>query len=277
MTFTRAAFSPTDGIKNTTTYPTNPVDETAARKQVQDNLDQMKDAINTLETELEASGAAAKVGCTGGTYTNIQQFINAVIAAGSGSTPGEGVVTNAMMATDVKIGSLAALNTTDKDSIVEAINELKAAITRDNTPAGVIRMWSGTIANIPSGNVLCDGTNGTPDLRNRFIMGAPDQAGMNTTGGSNTTTLTIAQLPAHNHPVVMDAVPPHTHTSLGADSGKIASYVNDNPSILLDNGTTTTSSGGGHTPTGTTTNTGSGSSYDSRPAYYALAFIMRTA
>ena len=212
----------------------------------------MKDAINVLETELEASGAAAKVGCTGGVYTNIQQFINAVIAAGSGSTPGDGVVTNDMLNSANKTGLLADLDTNNKDSLVDAINELVAAITTDNTPAGVIRMWSGTIANIPSGNVLCDGTNGTPDLRNRFIMGAPNQAGMNTTGGSNTTTLTTTQLPAHNHPLVMDAVPPHTHTSLGADSGKIASYVNGDPSILLDNGSTTTSSGGGHTPTGTT-------------------------
>ena len=127
MPFTRAAFNPTDGIKNISTYPTNPSDETAARKQIQDNLDQMKDAINTLETELEASGAAGKLGCTGG-YANIQEFITAVIAAGSGNVPPANTITDAMMTSDVKIGSLAALTTSIKTSIVNAINSVVTSI-----------------------------------------------------------------------------------------------------------------------------------------------------
>jgi hypothetical protein len=39
-------------------------------------------------------------------------------------------------------------------------------------PSGAIVMWSGTVASIPQGWLLCDGQNGTPDLRDRFIKGA---------------------------------------------------------------------------------------------------------
>jgi microcystin-dependent protein len=67
-------------------------------------------------------------------------------------------------------------------------------------PTGVIVMWSGTIATIPTGWALCDGTNG-PDLSDKFIMGA--KAGTeNTSGGSNSITLSSSNFPRHNHTVV---------------------------------------------------------------------------
>lgn len=53
----------------------------------------------------------------------------------------------------------------------------------DGLPAGTIIMWSGTISDIPSGFALCDGTNGTPNLRNRFIVGAGDSYNVGATGG----------------------------------------------------------------------------------------------
>src|SRR3990167_9262011 len=55
-------------------------------------------------------------------------------------------------------------------------------------PAGIIVSWSGTIANIPSGWILCDGSNGTPDLRSRFVRGAPASTDAGATGGSETHT-----------------------------------------------------------------------------------------
>jgi len=55
-------------------------------------------------------------------------------------------------------------------------------------PAGIIVLWSGLLSAIPSGWLLCDGTNGTPDLRDRFITGAANGANPGTTGGSNTHT-----------------------------------------------------------------------------------------
>jgi len=58
-----------------------------------------------------------------------------------------------------------------------------AASTGTTVPAGAIIMWSGSIGSIPSGYVICNGSNGTPDLRDSFIVGAGNTYGVGTTGG----------------------------------------------------------------------------------------------
>jgi microcystin-dependent protein len=58
-------------------------------------------------------------------------------------------------------------------------------------------MWSGST--IPTYWVLCDGSNGTPDLRNKFILGATDTNFIGETGGNSSVTLSVQQIPAHNH------------------------------------------------------------------------------
>lgn len=78
---------------------------------------------------------------------------------------------------------------------------LAAIATLSAVPKGLISMWSGTKATIPVGWLLCDGTNGTPDLRNKFIRGIgtgeADEAG--TKGGADTVTLATTNLPSHAH------------------------------------------------------------------------------
>ncbi len=59
---------------------------------------------------------------------------------------------------------------------------------------GMIVMWSGAVATIPIGYALCDGDNGTPDLRNRFVVGAGSTYAVDATGGSADATL-----PSHTH------------------------------------------------------------------------------
>ena len=66
-------------------------------------------------------------------------------------------------------------------------------------PSGVIVMWSGTNADIPSGWALCDGNNGTPNLVDRFILARSAASNTNSTGGGNTVTLAEANLPSHSH------------------------------------------------------------------------------
>ena len=64
-------------------------------------------------------------------------------------------------------------------------------------PSGVIVMWSGTIASIPEGWALCDGSSGTPDLRDRFIYGIGAGEDPGATGGASTYSLTVDQMPSY--------------------------------------------------------------------------------
>lgn len=74
-------------------------------------------------------------------------------------------------------------------------------IIRAAMPIGGIIMWSGAIIAIPSGWALCDGTSGTPNLRDRFVVGAGSAYAVGATGGAATVTLVEANLPSHSHTV----------------------------------------------------------------------------
>jgi microcystin-dependent protein len=68
----------------------------------------------------------------------------------------------------------------------------------DLLPKGAIIMWYGTT--IPLGWVICDGNNGTPDLRGRFIVGVNgNDYKLKDTGGEKTVTLSVEQMPKHSH------------------------------------------------------------------------------
>jgi len=87
-------------------------------------------------------------------------------------------------------------------------------------PSGVILLWSGSVASIPSGWALCNGSSGTPDLRNRFVVGAGSTYSVGDTGGSATSTLTSSELPAHTHSLSASGTTSgqsagHTHTFSG--------------------------------------------------------------
>jgi len=69
---------------------------------------------------------------------------------------------------------------------------------------GIIVIWSGTIDNIPSGWYLCDGTNGTPDLRSRFIYGASANKAVNSKGGYERVILDNSNLAKHSHDLNWD-------------------------------------------------------------------------
>jgi hypothetical protein len=146
-----------------------------------------------------------------------------------------------------------------------------ADITIPTVPSGGIIMWSGAIASIPSGWFLCDGANGTPDLRNRFVVGAGSTYTPGNTGGADTVTLTTAQIPSHTHTATVSD-PGHSHTYNGAGQQS-----NGGGSILTaffsPNLTTSTATTG---ITVTNAATGGGGSHENRPPYYALAYIMKS-
>jgi len=138
----------------------------------------------------------------------------------------------------------------------------------DSIPTGVIVMWSGSIATIPSGWALCNGTNGTPDLRNRFIVGAGNNYAVDNSGGS-----ADAIVVSHTHSLTIDSVGDHSHSYSGGDR---QTFSGGGVSQPVSQGGNTTGSAGAHTHTGTASATGSSGTNANLPPYYALAYIMKT-
>ena len=77
---------------------------------------------------------------------------------------------------------------TKKYSQLPFSDETVKALISALVPSGVIMMWSGAANAIPSGYVLCDGNNGTHDLRDRFVVGAGNSYAVGATGGGSSTT-----------------------------------------------------------------------------------------
>jgi microcystin-dependent protein len=150
-------------------------------------------------------------------------------------------------------------------------------------PAGLISMWSGSIGSIPSGWYLCDGSNGTPNLTDRFIIGAGSTYAVNGTGGAATVSLASTNLPAHTHTATSTSTvtdPGHNHiyylkTGTGnrpSAGGNENNGYDANTSTSFTGITVATStsvSGGG-------SGGASGTAFSILPTYYALAFIQKS-
>lgn len=151
-------------------------------------------------------------------------------------------------------------------------------------PVGGIIMWSGTIANIPSGWALCNGSNGTPDLRNKFIIGSSvDDTGQSVTSitGSNTKTggSKDAIVVSHNHTASTNTTGAHIHYVDGSNavggSGGVWAY-DERGGAIAGTDVNYVKSAGDHSHTVTVDTNGSSGTNANLPPYYALAFIMRT-
>lgn len=92
-------------------------------------------------------------------------------------------------------------------------------------PKGIICMWSGAEANLPKGWALCDGRNGTPDLRNRFILGS-DFLDAGTTGGRRELIIDKENLPPHSHKGETESSGSHVHSITILKAGEHAHILN---------------------------------------------------
>jgi len=135
-------------------------------------------------------------------------------------------------------------------------------IVNNLVPQGLISMWSGAIANIPVGWALCDGTNGTPNLKGRFIVGYDDTVAdydtIGNTGGAKEVTLNIDQIPQHDHAGGTGAL----FVKKTGHNG-VTAYVNDiaNRIDIID--TVPNQVRGGN------------QAHENRPPYYTLAYIIK--
>lgn len=121
-------------------------------------------------------------------------------------------------------------------------------------PAGAIIMWSGTTSNIPTGWALCDGQNGTPDLRDRFIVGAGPGYAVGATGGEATHKLTETEMPSHGHDIEKDSAGTYAQSWNVPITGTDWYFGGTHMRTL---------SAGGDMP------------HENRPPYFALCFVMK--
>jgi hypothetical protein len=160
------------------------------------------------------------------------------------------------------------------DGTAGASGQVLLSAGGSNTPtwgnafvAGMIMLWSGSSATIPTGWLLCDGSNSTPDLRNRFVVGATSTYAVNATGGSadaivvsHTHTATVTD-PGHAH--ALPLTPPFPGTGGNTGSG------------LVPQGSGLTSSSATTGISVTNSTTGSSGTNANLPPYYALCYIMK--
>lgn len=247
----------------------------------------------TQEFEINDSGTSKKV-----TGSQIKTFVKDAFAAsditGLTATAAELNILDGVTATTAEINTLDNINTAGNFGLV---------------PSGAILLWSGSVGTIPSGWFLCDGANSTPDLRDRFVVGAGSTYAVGATGGQNS----ITSVPAHTHDAgnfVTSNTGAHSHNGSTSTDGAHAHNGKNTGTFLIGNaspnasfrdrptntntqgnqgaGTNFLSVEGSHAHNFSTSNTGSHShtisgttsstgnaSVDTRPPYYALCYIMK--
>jgi microcystin-dependent protein len=175
-------------------------------------------------------------------------------------------------------GTLAITGGLTLDGAAGTTGQVLLSAGSGNTPtwgasfvSGMIMLWSGSIATIPTGWVLCNGSNSTPDLRNRFVIGAhSDNTGVANTTVTGSSTLTggskDAVVVSHNHSIT-DPGHAHAYTYSTVDTGGGTGGFSPN------NAGTTTSAA----VTSISVNTaGVSGTNENLVPYYALAYIMKT-
>ena len=228
------------------------------------------DGTNTewVNTGSLAAGAAAEVGVSAAT-ANANHFITMVDTA-SGNE-------NIRVDTDLTYNpSTNTLNVPNISGNGSGLSGIEAFVT------GMIILWSGAADAIPTGFVLCNGSNSTPDLRGRFVVGYSNTDGdydVGDAGGSKQVTLSESQLPSHNHSASSSVSDPgHAHSYIDQyvviNNGYRPWPANNNDCAQrnINTGSQTT----GISVSTTIGNTGSGSAIENRPPYYALCYIMKT-
>ena len=207
------------------------------------------------------------------TYTTVSGTIanaNPIILGTDGRAPSEIWLTYGYNYKFILQDSVGATIAT-YDDIYGILGTIPAASS--TLPTGMILLWSGSIGSIPAGYLLCDGTNSTPDLRNRFIVGAGSSYSVNQTGGSAdaivvshthtaTSTSTVTD-PGHNHTAQGTTAPPFQAGGNAVFSGATVTTSTATTGITVATATTNATSG--------TSGTGA-----NLPPYYALCYIMKS-
>jgi hypothetical protein len=229
-------------------------------------------------------------GGTGASTATITSFnnITGYTASGATGTTSSNLVFSAsptITGTLTTPGTLEISGGLTLDGAAGTSGQVMVSAGAGNTPtwgnafvAGMIMLWSGSSATIPSGWLLCNGASGTPDLRNRFVVGATSTYAVGATGGS-----ADAIVVSHTHTgtsTVTDAGHQHTLTNYGSaqagsDNGGAPVMASTGYGTGRDPNPTNTATTGITVATSIST-TGSSGTNANLPPYYALCYIMKS-
>ena len=189
--------------------------------------------------------------------TNADQFVS-FFGANSGNQPNR---------VDSDFTYNPSTNTLKVGNIVDSSGNASAFVT------GMIILWYGDTGNIPGGWVLCNGQNSTPDLRDRFVIGAGNNFTAGNTGGNNSLTLTEANLPSHRHFVVSNALGGQNRTNSNVSANNQVRKGTGAGNLYESYNLASTSA---DAVSGRSSAVGSGTAFDNKPLYHALCYIMKT-
>jgi len=206
------------------------------------------------------------------TYTDINGTVansNPIVLDSSGRLPNEVWLTYGFFYKFV-VKTSAAVTLGTYDNLYGIIGVANTS-TGTTIPTGMISLWYGSIGSVPLGWYLCDGTNGTPDLRDKFVVGAGSTYSVAATGGSadaivvshTHTATSVVTDPGHSHSV-------NSFNTTGGCAGGANGVVV--PSGTVTAATTTT----GITVATTNATAGVSGTIANLPPYYALAYVMKS-
>jgi hypothetical protein len=208
------------------------------------------------------------------TYTDINGTIansNPIVLDSSGRLPNEVWLTYGFFYKFV-VKTSAAVTLGTYDNLYGIIGVANTS-TGTTIPTGMISLWYGSIGSVPVGWYLCDGTNGTPDLRDKFVVGAGSTYSVAATGGS-----ADAIVVTHTHTatsVVTDSGHFHSARFSAGPSGGSQFPIATASNTGTGQGPTTTETTGITVAT-TNANAGVSGTNANLPPYYALAYVMKS-
>jgi hypothetical protein len=222
-------------------------------------------------------------GCSPANVNNAIRSLMALLKDQQAGTSGDPFT---VAGTLVSSGTLDVTGGVRLDGTAGATGQVLLSAGSGNTPtwgnafvAGMIMLWSGSSASIPTGWLLCDGTNSTPDLRNRFVVGAGSTYAVNATGGSADAIVVSHTHTATTATTSLTGTITNQYTAGNTNGGTTGVFSQSNYDVDGDGGESrpgrTINFDGSHNHTTTISTTGSSGTNANLPPYYALCYIMK--
>jgi hypothetical protein len=234
-----------------------------------DGLKEGDDHIRLIKSVLQNTFPAVS-----GAVTKSHTQINTAVDQAAAALPATGGTMTGPLALAANASS--ALQAVPKQQLDSSIATAIASI--NSVPSGMIAMWAGAATAIPSGWFLCNGLNGTPDLRDRFVVGAGNSYAVGATGGSKDAVVV-----SHSHGITIATSGSHYHTQrvdgVDWDTSGRTGYTYASGTQWTDgirDSTAYTANAGDHTHSATITTEGVSGTDKNLPPYYALCFIMKS-